>query len=349
MKILTIIGARPQFIKASVVSNAFKSIGIEEILLHTGQHFDANMSQIFFEQMQIPQPLYQLDIHGGHHGEMTGKMLAEIEKIILLERPDYVLVYGDTNSTLAGALAAKKLHVKVIHIEAGLRSFNIAMPEEINRILTDRISNVLFCPTAIAVENLKQEGFEHFDCEIEMVGDVMYDSFVHFSAMQQQPQISHVPNQFVLATIHRAENTDRLEHLQHIIQFLNTINEKFPIILPIHPRTKGQLHCLNVQPNFMMIDPVGYLEMLWLLQHAAFVVTDSGGLQKEAYFAQKKCLTLRGETEWTELVDYGWNVLYNPGNEMIFRENDLKLPEVKSELYGRGDASRSIASYLRGE
>lgn len=342
MKIVTIIGARPQFIKASVVSFAMQKHGVDEVIIHTGQHYDPKMSDIFFKQMEVPKPKYTLDVNGIGHGAMTGRMLEQIEAILLDEKPDYVLVYGDTNSTLAGALAAKKLHVKVVHVEAGLRSFNMAMPEEINRILTDRISDYLFCPTQTAVNNLINEGYNNIDCKVELVGDVMYDCFLHFSGKQQKPSDINISNKYVLATIHRAENTDSSNNLTNIITFINKLTEDYQVILPLHPRTKKVIEQSNHEIKFTMIDPVGYLEMIWLLNNCEFVVTDSGGLQKEAYFAKKKCITLRSETEWGELVESGWNVLKDPTNNMILVNNDLVLPVEYRSLYGDGNSSKII-------
>jgi UDP-GlcNAc3NAcA epimerase len=346
LKILSVIGARPQFIKASMISMELHKHGIPAVLVHTGQHFDANMSDIFFQQMQIPKPKYTLGISGGTHGSMTGRMLEKIEEVILLEKPELVLVYGDTNSTLAGALAAKKLNIKVAHIEAGLRSFNMQMPEEINRILTDRISNYLFCPTQQALYNLANEGFNNFECKIELVGDVMYDCFLHFSTSQKQPMNIAFQKEFVLSTIHRAENTDNVESLINIVLFLNELNQQYQVVLPLHPRTKAKICTLGLNTEFTVVDPVGYLEMLWLLNNAKFVVTDSGGLQKEAYFAKKTCITLRGETEWVELVEHGWNRLYDPKNKIRVSSNDLSLPDTDYLLYGNGAASSLIVKKL---
>lgn len=342
MKIVTIIGARPQFIKASVVSFAMQKHGVDEVIIHTGQHYDPKMSDIFFKQMEIPKPKYTLDVNGIGHGAMTGRMLEQIEEILINEKPNYVLVYGDTNSTLAGALAAKKLHIKVVHVEAGLRSFNMAMPEEINRILTDRISDYLFCPTQTAVNNLINEGYNNIDCKVELVGDVMYDCFLHFSDKQQKPVDINITNKYVLATIHRAENTDSPNNLTNIITFLNKLTEDYQVILPLHPRTKKVIEQSNHEIKFTIIDPVGYLEMIWLLNNCEFVVTDSGGLQKEAYFAKKKCITLRSETEWVELVECGWNILKDPTNNMILVNNDLVLPVEYRSLYGDGNSSKII-------
>lgn len=245
MKIVTIIGARPQFIKAAVVSRAFASCGeMEEVIVHTGQHYDANMSEVFFEEMSIPKPHYNLNINGLGHGAMTGQMLEKIEEVLIKEKPEWVLVYGDTNSTIAGALAAKKLHIRVAHVEAGLRSFNMDMPEEINRILTDRISDVLFCPTGTAVENLKREGFENMGCRIVKNGDVMQDAALFYAEKAKQPELT-IPEHFVLGTVHRAENTDNPERLMGIFSALENISETWPVVLPLHPRTRGKLIALN--------------------------------------------------------------------------------------------------------
>lgn len=351
-KILTIIGARPQFIKASVVSKAIKQTeGLSEVLVHTGQHFDDNMSNIFFNQLGIPLPDYQLDINGGSHGDMTGRMLIKIEKVLLKEKPDCVLVYGDTNSTLAGALAAVKLHIPVAHIEAGLRSFNMQMPEEINRILTDQISNILFCPTQTAMNNLNNEGFANKSIQILNVGDVMQDSALFFAERAIKPtSVSHVQH-FVLATLHRAENTDNIKRLSKIVNSLNQIHAEIaPVILPLHPRTRGLLDKHKLVLNVELIEPVGYLEMIWLLQHASLVLTDSGGVQKEAFFFGKPCITMRDQTEWVELVEQGANELVGADDSRIFsavKRNIGRNIADEHQLYGGGTAAIRIAQELQ--
>ena len=322
MKIVTIVGARPQFVKAAVVSRVLAGAeGVEEIIVHTGQHFDANMSDVFFEEMCIPRPHYNLNINGLGHGAMTGQMLEKIEEVLIKEKPEWVLVYGDTNSTIAGALAAKKLHIRVAHVEAGLRSFNMDMPEEINRILTDRISDVLFCPTGTAVENLKREGFENMGCRIVKNGDVMQDAALFYAEKAKQPELT-IPEHFVLGTVHRAENTDNPERLMGIFSALANISETWPVVLPLHPRTRGKLIALNYDfsnSKICFIDPVGYLEMVWLLKNCKMVMTDSGGLQKEAYFFGKYCVTMRNETEWVELVENGFNLLAGSDHDRILQ------------------------------
>lgn len=348
MNVVTIVGARPQFVKAAVVSRAFSAHkDIEEIIVHTGQHFDANMSDIFFEEMRIPKPKYNLGVSGLSHGAMTGEMLKGIEEILIKEKPDWVLVYGDTNSTLAGALAASKLHIKVAHVEAGLRSFNMKMPEEINRILTDRISNILFCPTETAVNNLKKEGFENFNAKVINVGDVMLDAVKFYSEFA--PECSYKED-FVLATIHRAENTDSIERLQNIFRAFNEIAREMKIVLPLHPRTKKILEQNKIETNNIdIIAPVGYFEMLSLLKGCKMVATDSGGLQKEAYFFQKPCLTLRDETEWVELVTSGTNQIVGTDFKIILNGfkhfKSVKL-NFDSSLYGIGTAGNEIALNL---
>jgi UDP-GlcNAc3NAcA epimerase len=351
-RIITVVGARPQFIKAATLSRQFKLTGIEELIIHTGQHFDANMSDVFFEEMEIPTPAYQLDIHGLTHGAMTGRMLEGIEAILLNEKPDGVLVYGDTNSTLAGALAASKLHIPVIHVEAGLRSFNMQMPEEINRILTDRISNVLFCPTEAAVANLKKEGFENMPVRIIKNGDVMQDAAMYYSAKAEQK--SDILKQtglskFVLATIHRQENTDSPENLRNIITGLNEINRQIQVLVPIHPRTRKILAQLNIVPEFKMIEPVGYFDMIVLLKNCELVITDSGGVQKEAFFFGKHCITLREQTEWVELVENGYNILV--GSDILklkeaFEVLSSKISDFKMNLYGKGLAAKIAATEI---
>ncbi|MEN5143116.1 non-hydrolyzing UDP-N-acetylglucosamine 2-epimerase [Pseudomonas juntendi] len=351
MKILTIIGARPQFIKASVVSRAIGQCSqLNEVIVHTGQHFDANMSDVFFEQLEIPRPNYQLSISGGSHGSMTGRMLIEIEKVIEKERPDRLLVYGDTNSTLAGALAAAKLHVPVAHIEAGLRSFNMLMPEEINRILTDQVSDVLYCPTQTATENLRREGFDSKPVEILQVGDVMQDSALLFSQLAVPPADVKSKEGFILATLHRAENTDDPARLASIVNALNDIHTTVaPVLLPLHPRTRGVISKLGIELKVNTIDPVGYLEMIWLLQRCAVVLTDSGGVQKEAFFFGKACVTMRDQTEWVELISCGANILVGADTDSIVegvRNNYGRLVSDTDNLYGGGQASHRIAQHL---
>mgnify|MGYP000125131481 CR=1 FL=1 len=368
-RILTVIGARPQFIKASVVSRAIQAAdGIEEILLHTGQHFDANMSAVFFDQLGIQRPDVQLDIHGGSHGVMTGRMLAEIEAVILREKPDRVMVYGDTNSTLAGALAAAKLHVPVAHVEAGLRSFNMHMPEEVNRILTDQISDQLFCPTDTAVRNLEAEGFRNKPVRILQVGDVMQDAAMFFARHAVAPH--ELPPEmlateghgrsrtkgegnpsFVLATLHRAENTDDSERLTEIVNALNAIHRALaPVVLPLHPRTRAAIERAGLILQTYTINPVGYFEMLWLLQHCGLVLTDSGGLQKEAFFFGKPCVTLRDQTEWVELVEAGVNELVGADQariEQAAASHFGRTVQDHAELYGGGKAAERIVTHLQ--
>lgn len=354
MKIVTVIGARPQFIKAAVVSRAIAAHkDIKEVIVHTGQHFDANMSDIFFEEMCIPTPDYNLNVNGLGHGAMTGQMLEKIEMVLLQEKPDWVLVYGDTNSTIAGALAAKKLHIKVAHVEAGLRSFNMDMPEEINRILTDRISDILFCPTETAVNNLKKEGYENINCRIVRNGDVMQDAALFYAGRAERPK-ADIPEDFVLCSVHRAENTDDPERLRNIFSALEEISKTCRVVLPLHPRTKGKLSAIGYDTNnshILFIEPVGYLEMVWMLKHCRLVMTDSGGLQKEAYFFDKYCITLRDETEWVELVKYGYNFLAGDDKGKIIslynHISDKNNIEQKTPLYGNGNAGDLIVETLR--
>lgn len=352
MKILTVIGARPQFIKAATVSRVIKSLdNVEEVLVHTGQHFDQNMSDVFFEEMSIPKPSYNLEIASLTHGAMTGRMLEGIESIIIDEKPDWVLVYGDTNSTLAGALAASKLHVKVAHVEAGLRSYNMRMPEEQNRILTDRISSVLFCPTELATSNLQAEGYDDLDIQVAKVGDVMYDAALFYSNRARQPSwfsTLNIRNGFALATIHRAENTDNPDRLREIVLALNEVHSATPVILPLHPRTKKIISGLDVDLNVYTVDPVGYLEMVYLLKSCVFVLSDSGGVQKEAYYFEKPCFIMRDETEWTELVDYGANKIVGANRDAILdATNDVSNDiDFSHDFYGAGDAADQIVDYL---
>jgi UDP-GlcNAc3NAcA epimerase len=352
MKILTILGARPQFIKAGSVSREIaKHQEIEELIIHTGQHYDANMSDIFFEEMKIPKPNYFLGIGGKSHGAMTGQMIEKIEEVALSEKPDWIMVYGDTNSTLAGAIVASKLHIKLAHIEAGLRSFNMKMPEEVNRILTDRVSNILFCPTNTAIQNLKNEGYENFDCKIVKSGDVMQDGAFFYKNLAVKPSFK-IKNDFILCTIHRAENTDDETRLKSIFEALEEIAKEKQVILPLHPRTKKILENLklNIQ-NLTIIEPIGYLEMVWLIDNCDFVMTDSGGLQKEAYFLEKQCITLRDETEWVELVECGANTLVNANKEKILdayqNNSEFNKENASLDLYGHGKASEKIINELK--
>jgi len=349
MKLITIVGARPQFIKAAAVSREIaKHSDIQELIVHTGQHFDANMSDIFFEEMSIPKPDYNLDINGLGHGAMTGQMLEKIEEVLLIEQPDWVLVYGDTNSTIAGALAAKKLHIKVAHVEAGLRSFNMAMPEEVNRILTDRISNILFCPTDAAIENLEKEGYNNIDIRIEKSGDVMQDAAMFYTNIAKVPNV-YLNDEFVLATIHRAENTDDFNRLRAIFESFEEIAKDIPVILPLHPRTANIIKREGLSAeNVKIIEPVGYLEMVYLLEHCKLVMTDSGGLQKEAFFFKKPCITLRDETEWVELVSNGFNSIVGADKAKIvsaFQNQKYNL-NFDVDLYGNGIASSNIVNSL---
>jgi len=364
MKILTILGARPQFIKAGSVSREIaKYNNITEIIVHTGQHYDANMSDIFFEEMKIPKPDYYLGIGGKSHGAMTGQMIEKIEEVALKEKPNWIMVYGDTNSTLAGAIVASKLHIKLAHVEAGLRSYNMKMPEEVNRILTDRVSDILFCPTDTAVKNLEKEGFPFVTAsgnkqKIANVGDVMQDGAMFYKQFAKKPPITNyqslITNNYVLCTIHRAENTDDENRLRDIFEALNEIAKEKQIILPLHPRTKKIIQNLklNIQ-NLTIIDPVGYLEMVWLIKNCSFVMTDSGGLQKEAYFFEKQCITLRDETEWVELVENGYNTLVGADKDKILQAfkdiRQLQSPitnHYSLNLYGGGKASSQIVKGL---
>lgn len=350
-RILTIIGARPQFIKASVVSRAIQKLGgIEEIMLHTGQHFDTNMSNVFFDQLNIPRPDIQLNIHGGNHGEMTGRMLVNIEHALLEHKPDRVLVYGDTNSTLAGALAAAKLHIPVAHVEAGLRSFNMQMPEEVNRILTDQVSDLLFCPTNTAVKNLENEGFANKPAKVLQPGDVMQDAALLFAEQAVAPTGGNLPEAFILATLHRAENTDNPGRLACIVNALNKIHrEQAPVVVPLHPRTRKLIAEQGLELNVHLIDPVGYFEMVWLLDHCQLVLTDSGGVQKEAFFFGKACVTMRDQTEWVELVKAGANELVGADETKIVEAAGRHLGrcvEDFEQLYGGGEASQRIVSEL---
>ena len=349
MKIVTILGARPQFIKAGSVSREIlKYDDILEVIVHTGQHYDTNMSDIFFDEMEIPRPDYFLGIGGKSHGAMTGQMIEKIEEVVLIEKPDWVMVYGDTNSTLAGAIVASKLHVKLAHIEAGLRSFNMEMPEEINRILTDRVSNILFCPTDTAIQNLQDEGYDKLNCKIVKSGDVMQDGAIFYKDLAVKPDIK-VHNNFILCTIHRAENTNDIIRLSQIIDALNNISKDTQIILPLHPRTKKIIEQNRLPVNLTIVEPVGYLEMVWLIINCKFIMTDSGGLQKESYFFQKHCIVLRDETEWIELIKNKFNVLVGASKiNIINAVNNISNmnQNFDIELYGNGKASEIIIKEL---
>ena len=356
MKIVTILGARPQFIKAASVSREIKNQvnngnDINEIIVHTGQHYDENMSDIFFEEMKIPKPHYSLGIRGNSQGQLTGQMIESIEDVLLKEGPDWVLVYGDTNSTLAGAIAASKLNIKIAHIEAGLRSFNINMPEEINRILTDRVSSLLFCPTKVAVKNLTNEGFDYWknNAEIVLSGDVMQDSAIFYKEFSKKPIDISIADNFVLGTIHRAENTDNPDRLRNIFNALNEIAKEKQVILPLHPRTKIALKEVSIDAsNLTIINPVGYLNMIWLLDHCSLVMTDSGGLQKEAFFFEKPCIIYRDETEWIELIEYSFNFIVPAESEKILEAFKTFKPSLNYDvdLYGQGKACSLIIDKL---
>ena len=349
--LLTVIGARPQFIKAAAVSREVRERDdIIETLVHTGQHFDPNMSDVFFDELDIPKPHYHLGFGGGSHGAMTGRMLEGIEKIILEGKPDFVLVYGDTNSTLAGALAAVKLHVPIAHVEAGLRSFNRRMPEEINRILTDHAADILFSPTITASRNLQNEGIS--PSHIHQVGDVMYDAALYYRARSKRPEWwQDIPENYVLATIHRAENVDDPNRLSKIFKGIEASGRN--VILPVHPRTRKALaeRGQTIPANIKVVDPVGYLEMIWLIDNCDMVLTDSGGLQKEAYFFEKLCLTMRDETEWVETVEAGWNVLVGSNRDKICQEIQHRSPMrgLQPNLYGNGNAAKKILDTLIDE
>ena len=356
-KILTVVGARPQFVKAAVVSREFgRREHVREILLHTGQHFDSNMSDVFFKELEIPKPDYHLGIGGGTHGQNTGRMIEAIEGVLMREKPDWVLVYGDTDSTLAGALAAVKLHVPVAHVEAGLRSYNRAMPEEINRVLTDHVANILFSPTNVATDNLLKEGVDA--AQIHQVGDVMFDAAIYYARKLEHSdsifdRLQVQQHNYVLATLHRAENTDNPVRLAATVEMLNMAAVQLPVILPLHPRTRKAIEKLSghqFHANVHVIDPVGYLEMVLLEKGASVIVTDSGGVQKEAYFHKVPCITLRDETEWVELVDSGWNVLVGHELSKFSAAFDSaiggKLPEWSADFYGNGHAAEIIVERI---
>jgi UDP-GlcNAc3NAcA epimerase len=348
MKIVTVLGARPQFIKAAAVSRKLREKH-REIIVHTGQHYDENMSGVFFEELEIPMPEYNLNVGSGNHGYQTGNMLIKIEEILTKEKPDCLMVYGDTNSTIAGALAASKMLIPVAHIEAGLRSFNMAMPEEQNRILTDHISKFLFTPTETAVVNLKNEGIVNnvYNC-----GDVMYDAILHFGEVAKRKSgilnmIGLSSGEYILATIHRAENTNDIKRLKNIVEAFNRSGKT--IVFPMHPRTKKYLsdYDLKLNDNVKIIDPVGYIDMVMLESNCSKIVTDSGGVQKEAFFLGKPCITLRDETEWVETVENGWNIIAGNDLQMILDSMENFNPDkVRMNFFGDGSASVKITEIL---
>jgi UDP-GlcNAc3NAcA epimerase len=349
LKVVTIVGARPQFIKAAPVSRALRQVHTE-VLLHTGQHYDENMSAVFFDEMLIPPPDYNLGVGSGPHGQQTGQMLMDVEQVLLEEAPDWVLIYGDTNSTLAGALTAAKLHIPVAHVEAGLRSFNRRMPEEINRILADHVADLLFCPTQTAVDNLAAEGITK---GVHLVGDVMQEALLW--AAERAEVRSRILEQlgvddkgYLLATVHRAENTDDPVRLRGIMAAFAQLDEI--IVFPVHPRTRKALAELGLTdgiPNLILIEPVGYLDMVRFEQAARLILTDSGGIQKEAYWLGVPCVTLRNETEWVETVDAGWNVLAGVGGGQIIEAVEkLQPPDTQPNLFGDGKASLRILKHL---
>ncbi|MHC4534746.1 MAG: non-hydrolyzing UDP-N-acetylglucosamine 2-epimerase [Planctomycetota bacterium] len=363
LKFVTVVGARPQFIKAAAVSRAIVAHNgkktdstFEEKIVHTGQHYDENMSKVFFDELEIPRPDYNLGVGSGTHGEQTGKMLQKIEQVLDREKPGFVIVYGDTNSTLAGALAAAKLHIPVAHVEAGLRSFNRKMPEEINRILADHVSDLLFCPTEVAVNNLSNEGISN---GVYQVGDVMYDSILFYAkkakTIEQKilDQLDLNSKSYYLATVHRAENTDDSDRLRSIFDGFNNISvPECPTLLPLHPRTKKKLSELGLVCSdcVRIIEPVSYLEMIALEQNARVILTDSGGIQKEAYWFKVPCVTLREETEWVETVQSGWNIIVGADDRSIINaiSGADKLNDVcHKTLYGNGDASNRICEIIQ--
>lgn len=351
MKVVSIVGARPQFVKAAAVSRVLREKHTE-VLVHTGQHYDSNMSAVFFEELGIPEPDVNLGVGSGHHGVQTGAMLARIEEVLLAERPDWVLVYGDTNSTLAGALAAAKLHIPVAHVEAGLRSFNRGMPEEINRVVADHLSDLLFCPSQTAVDNLAVEGIRR---GVHLVGDVMVDALA-FAAKRAQnrsgtlERLGLTKGRYLLATVHRAENTDDDVRLRNILAAFDALEE--PVIFPAHPRTRKAINTLGYSPapHVQLIEPVGYLDMVMLEQSARMILTDSGGVQKEAYWLGVPCITLRDETEWVETIEVGWNVIVGADISRIVQTvRSLAPPAERPALYGDGQAARRCVTLLEME
>lgn len=353
MKIVTVVGARPQFIKAAAVSRVLAGChDCAEVMIHTGQHFDANMSDVFFQELEIPKPAYHLGVGGGTHGQNTGRMIEAIESVLLEQRPDAMLVYGDTDSTLAGALAAAKLHVPIVHVEAGLRSFNLRMPEEINRRLTDHVSSLLLTPNEQGIRNLAAEGIS--GPHVMNVGDVMYDAALHFGSTADHSssildQLHLAPSAYWLATIHRQENTDDRLRLQRIFDGL--ARAPVTVVLPLHPRTRKRIAdmAVHVPGNVRIVEPLGYIDMVMLEKHAALIVTDSGGVQKEAYFHRVPCLTLRDETEWVELLEMGWNRLAAPMSEHFLEAFDITYGKGADDRqpYGTGQASQAVIDAIQ--
>jgi UDP-GlcNAc3NAcA epimerase len=355
MRLLTVVGARPQFVKAATVSRALRSQdGLSETLVHTGQHYDPEMNELFFDELGIPEPLCDLGIRSGSHAVQTGQMMIALEQIILEQVPDAVMVYGDTNSTLAGALASAKMHIPVVHVESGLRSFDRAMPEEINRVTTDHISELLFAPTVTAVANLRREGIR--EESIHLVGDVMYDAALAFGDIAERrsdviARLGLDARRFALATVHRAENTDQPDRLRAIVDGLRRLSAELQVILPLHPRTRAAIHDQGLgTEGIRIIQPLGYLDMVMLERSAAVIVTDSGGVQKESFFFGVPCVTLRNETEWVELVELGWNRLAPPSDATAVYESVLSAVGTSGRdgrPYGDGDSSSKIAARLQ--
>ena len=357
MKIVTIVGARPQFVKTAMISLAFEKYpDVEEVIVHSGQHFDANMSEIFFQQMKIKPPKYFLNLNGLSHGAMIGRMIEDIEKILIAEKPNYVIVFGDTNTTLAGAISAKKLNIKIVHIEAGVRNFDEEMPEEANRYLVDRMSNINFCCTSLGVENLQTEGYfsENIDSKVINHGDVMFDATLHFKNMAMNDisfweSLNLESEKYILCTIHRASNTDNEENLSEIVNSLNEINKSTPVVLPIHPRTKQKINALRLEINFRVLNPLGYLEMLQLIQNCKYVITDSGGVIREAYFFKKPSLLILEHPLWLELVNSKVSLNCKPIKATIIKAfEELKKIRISdsSKIFGNGQAADLIVQSI---
>ncbi|MBK8196763.1 MAG: UDP-N-acetylglucosamine 2-epimerase (non-hydrolyzing) [Acidobacteria bacterium] len=344
-QIVTVVGARPQFVKAAPLSRAIRADGrLAESIVHTGQHYDENMSDVFFQELNIPTPKHRLNLGGGGHGKMTGRMIEAVEEILVDEAPEAVVVYGDTNTTLAAAIAAAKLHIPIVHIEAGLRSFNRRMPEEINRILTDHASSLLLCPTSLAMQNLKMEGLS---AKAHLVGDIMFDATLH--AIETGMRTSDIVDRlglspgYAVATLHRSENTDDSSRLRRCVEYISKQADTRKVVLPLHPRTRQRLLDADISlSGIQLTEPLGYVDLHRLLVDADLIITDSGGLQKEAYFHRKPCITLRDETEWIETIECGWNRLWH--------QNDWQVPRVEISDYGMGDTAQrcveKIADFL---
>ena len=348
MKVISLVGARPQFIKESVVSQELEKRNIDEIVVHSGQHYDFNMSEIFFKALNIKEPSYNLNVRSKFHGEMTGKIMIDFEKIVIKEKPDMVIVYGDTNTTLAGAIIAAKLKIPVAHIEAGVRMKPKTMPEEINRVLTDRISSLLFTSSELCVENLRIENIKE---GVHFVGDTMYDLYLKmerfFDKVELLKKYGLKENEYTLVTIHRDYNTDERKILKTIVDNLNSLNKELKVVFPMHPRTKNKIKQFDLKTEFQIIEPLGYQELQTLVRKSKFIITDSGGLQKESYFGRKRAVVVMPDTGWRELTEKGYNLLSSPENILKMASKTDKKVEYPKNIYGDGRAAEKITKIIK--